>query len=142
MAAKADGFSAAEKSAMKERATETRRRRGKTTPEEDAAEVLAKIAAMADDDREIVGRLHEVITAAAPELAPKTWYGMPAYYKDGKVVCFVQDAGKFKYRYCTLGFQDAAALDDGAMWPTSYAVITVTAAVAKQVTALVRAAVA
>lgn len=142
MAAKTEGFSAAEKSAMKERAAETRKRRGKTTPEQDLAEVLEKIAAMADDDREIVGRLHEIITTAAPELAPKTWYGMPAYYKDGKVVCFVQDAGKFKYRYCTLGFQDAATLDDGAMWPTSYAVTKVTATVAKQVAALVKAAVA
>ena len=138
--ARADGFSAEERAAMKERAKETKAvKRGKTT--DGTAEVLEKIAAMADDDRALAERLHEIITKAAPELAPKTWYGMPAYARDGKVVCFFQDAAKFKARYATLGFQDTANLDDGAMWPTSFAVTKLTPAVEKQIVALVKKAV-
>lgn len=138
-----DGLSAEEKAAMKEALAERRKRsRGKTTPEEDLAEVLAKIAAMNDADRAVAEAVHELVMKAAPDLAPRTWYGMPAYAKDGKVVCFFQDGGKFKARYNTLGFQDAAALDDGAMWATSFAVTKVTPAVAKQITALVKKAVA
>lgn len=135
------GLSAEEKEALKERAAETRTRKGRTTPEQDAAEVLAKIAAMAPADRAIAERVHEVVTAAGPDLAPKTWYGMPAYFKSGKVVCFFQDGGKFKSRYCTFGFQDSAALDDGSMWPTSFAITEVTPAVAEQIRALVQRAV-
>jgi uncharacterized protein YdhG (YjbR/CyaY superfamily) len=132
-----------EREAMKEAAKDKRRaRKGKTTPAEDLAEVLSKIAAMDDEDRKVAERVHELVTKAAPELAPRTWYGMPAYAKDGKVVCFFQDAGKFKARYSTLGFQDSANLDDGAMWATSFALIKVTPDVAKQITALVKQAVA
>lgn len=138
--ASADGFSAEERAAMKERAKETKAvKRGKKA--DGTAEVLEKIAAMADDDRVVAERLHEIITKAAPELAPKTWYGMPAYARDGKVVCFFQDAAKFKARYATLGFQDTANLDDGAMWPTSFAVTKLTPAVEKQIVALVKKAV-
>jgi uncharacterized protein YdhG (YjbR/CyaY superfamily) len=135
-----DAFTPEERAAMKERAKETRAAtRG--TKVDGTADVLAKIAAMDEPDRLLAERVHEVITAAAPELAPRTWYGMPAYAKDGKVVCFFQDAGKFKARYCTLGFQDAAHLDDGAMWPTSFALIELTPAVEKEIVALVRRAV-
>lgn len=137
--ADAKGYSAEERAAMKERAREMKAaKRGKQV--DGTAEVLEKIAAMADDDRAIAERLHEIITKAAPELAPKTWYGMPAYARDGKVVCFFQDAGKFKARYLTLGFQDAAQLDDGNMWPTAYAVIKLTRAVEKEIIALVKRA--
>ena len=136
----ADGFTAEERAAMKERAKETRAaKRG--TKVDGTADVLAKIAAMDEPDRLLAERVHEVITATAPELAPRTWYGMPAYAKDGKVVCFFQDAGKFKARYCTLGFQDAAHLDDGAMWPTSFALIELTPAVEQEIVALVTKAV-
>jgi uncharacterized protein YdhG (YjbR/CyaY superfamily) len=96
---------------------------------------------MADADRVLAERLHEIITKAAPELSPKTWYGMPAYAKGGKVVCFFQDAGKFKARYSTLGFQDAAKLDDGPFWPTSFALTKITPAVEKQIVALVNKAI-
>ena len=137
----AGGWSAEEKQAMKDAAADKRRaKKGKTTPEEDLAEVLAKIAAMADDDRAIAERIHAIVTKAAPNLAPRTWYGMQAYARDGKVVCFFQDAGKFKARYGTLGFQDAAELDDGDMWATSFAVTRITPAVEKQITALVKKA--
>jgi uncharacterized protein YdhG (YjbR/CyaY superfamily) len=104
------GFTAEERAAMKERAKETKKGGKKA---DGTAEVLEKIAAMSDADRAIAQRLHEIITTAAPELSPKTWYGMPAYAKAGKVVCFFQDAAKFRSRYATLGFQDAANLDDG-----------------------------
>ncbi len=138
--ATADGFSAEERAAMKERAKETKAvKRGKKA--DGTADVLEKIAAMADADRVVAERLHEIITKAAPELAPKTWYGMPAYARDGKVVCFFQDAAKFKARYATLGFQDTANLDDGAMWPTSFAVTKLTPAVEKEIVALVKKAV-
>jgi uncharacterized protein YdhG (YjbR/CyaY superfamily) len=135
-----DGFTAEERSAMNERAKETKAARSGKKIDGTAA-VLEKIAAMADADRALAERLHEIITAAAPELTPRTWYGMPAYARDGKVVCFFQDAAKFKARYATLGFQDAAHLDDGAMWPTSFALIELTPAVEKQIVALVKTAV-
>ncbi|CNF41269.1 Uncharacterized conserved protein [Mycobacterium tuberculosis] len=119
---KFDGFSDDERAAMKEHAQELKKaaRRGKAKADGER-DVLAKIAEMADADRVIAERLHEIIKAAAPDLAPKTWYGMPAYAKDGKVLCFFQSAAKFKSRYATLGFNDVAALDDGAMWPTAFA---------------------
>ncbi len=141
---KSDGaFTEEELAAMKEHSAEvkaSRSRSGKTGREEDAKAVVAKIADMADADRVIAEKLHEIITTTAPELAPKLWYGMPAYARDGKVVCFFQDARKFKYRYATLGFQDTANLDIGAMWPTSYAVAKLTKEVEKQVVALVKQA--
>jgi len=136
-----NGFTAEEKAAMKEAAAERRARTRRSSAEADAQAVQDAIAKMPDEDRELCRRLHEVITAAAPELAPRTWYGMPAYAKDGKVLCFVQNAGKFKARYTTLGFQDVAALDSGSMWPTSYAVTRLTEAGEKEVAALVRRAV-
>jgi uncharacterized protein YdhG (YjbR/CyaY superfamily) len=136
-------FTEDEVAAMQEHAAEvkvSRSRSGKSGTEDDAKAVIAKIAGMDDADRVIAERLHELITTTAPELAPKLWYGMPAYARDGKLICFFQDARKFKYRYATLGFQDAAHLDDGAMWPTSYAVAKLTTDVEKQVVALVRQA--
>jgi uncharacterized protein YdhG (YjbR/CyaY superfamily) len=136
----AAGFTAGELAAMKERAKEIKAARGGKNVD-GTSEVLEKIAAMADTDRLIAARLHEIITKAAPELTPKTWYGMPAYAKDGKVVCFFQDAGKFKARYATLGFQDPANLDDGPMWPTSFALTKMTPGVEKQIVALVKKAV-
>jgi uncharacterized protein YdhG (YjbR/CyaY superfamily) len=132
------GFTAEERAAMKERAKETKKGGKKA---DGTAEVLEKIAAMSDADRAIAQRLHEIITTAAPELSPKTWYGMPAYAKAGKVVCFFQDAAKFRSRYATLGFQDAANLDDGDFWPTSYALAGLTPAVEKQIVALVKKAI-
>lgn len=137
-------FTAEELAAMKEHAAEvkaSRRRSGKAGKEEEARAVVEKIAAMDDADRVIAERLHELITTTAPGLHPKLWYGMPAYYLDGKCICFVQDAKKFKYRYVTLGFQDTANLDDGAMWPTSYAVTKLTEDAEQQVIALVQQAV-
>ncbi len=137
-------FTEEEVAAMKEHAAEvkvSRGRSGKAGKEEDAKAVVAKIAEMDDVDRVIAEKLHQIITTTAPELAPRLWYGMPAYARDGKVVCFFQDARKFKFRYATLGFQDAANLDDGAMWPTSYAVSTLTKDVEKRIVALVRKAV-
>lgn len=113
-------FNAEERAAMKEHAAEVRRSK-KSTPEDDAQAVLEKIAGMADADRTLAERIHAIITEAAPQLAPKLWYGMPAYYRDGKNVVFFQDAAKFKARYATLGFNDAALLDEGTFWPTSYA---------------------
>lgn len=132
-------FSAEEKAAMKEAARERRAQKsGKT---DGLADVLAKIAAMADDDRAIAEKVHALVLAAAPDLEVRTWYGMPAYAKEGKVVCFFQDGGKFKSRYCTLGFQDPAQLDEGSMWPTSYALTGITKADEKRITDLVRRAV-
>ena len=103
--------------------------------------MLAKIAEMPEPDRGMAERLHAIITAAAPQLSPRTWYGMPAYAKDGKVVCFFQSASKFKTRYATLGFSDKANLDDGAMWPTAFALSELTAAEEAKITALVQRAV-
>lgn len=134
-------FTAEERAAMKAAARESRARKKGAKAEDDLRAALDAIAAMDADDRELCGRLHAVITDAAPELAPRTWYGMPAYAKDGKVLCFVQNAGKFTARYTTLGFQDTAALDSGAIWPTAYAVTTLTAAGEREVADLVRRAV-
>jgi uncharacterized protein YdhG (YjbR/CyaY superfamily) len=133
-----EGFTAAERAAMKERAKEMKLA---TTRAEDEAAVLDKISQMDDGDRVLAERVHAIIAAAAPELAPRTWYGMPAYAKDGKVVCFFQDAGKFKARYATLGFSDQANLDDGNMWPSSFAVTKLTAADEKRISALIKQAV-
>ncbi|HEU4997855.1 MAG TPA: hypothetical protein VFT68_02845, partial [Lapillicoccus sp.] len=122
-AAEPDSFTAEERDAMKQRASELRSRRAtKPTAEDDAQAVLDKIAELGSPDREMAERIHAVITAAVPELAPKLWYGMPAYAKDGKNVVFFQPASKFKARYGTIGFEDKAFLDDGAIWPTAFAV--------------------
>jgi uncharacterized protein YdhG (YjbR/CyaY superfamily) len=141
--AQSDGFSAEERAAMKERAAELRAEGKKGAKKADGLPaVLDRIAEMAPADRAIAERVHLAVTTAAPDLAPKTWYGMPAYANaDGKIVLFFQDAGKFKYRYCTLGFQDAANLDDGDMWPASFALKAWSPAVEKKVTALVKSAV-
>jgi uncharacterized protein YdhG (YjbR/CyaY superfamily) len=132
---KKEGFTAEEKAAMKARARELK---DKTDGE---TAVGAAIAKMSPKDRAIAKRLHELIKAAAPNLTPKTWYGMPAYAKDGKVVCFFRDAGKFKDRYATFGFNDAAKLDEGSMWPTAFALTELTAADEKKISALVKRAV-
>jgi uncharacterized protein YdhG (YjbR/CyaY superfamily) len=134
-AKKKDGFSAEEKAAMRARARELK---DKTDGE---TAVRTAIAAMAPADRALAKRFHELVKAAAPELTPKTWYGMPAYAKDGKVVCYFRDAGKFKDRYSTFGFNDAAKLDDGTLWPTAFAVTKLTPADEKKLTALVKKAV-
>ena len=136
------GFTAEERAAMKERAqelkAETRASKKKADGERD---VLAKIAEMPAADRAMAKRLHAIIKASAPTLSPKTWYGMPAYAKDGKVVCFFQSAHKFKSRYATFGFSDEANLDEGSMWPTSFALEKLTAAEEKKIGALVKKAV-
>jgi uncharacterized protein YdhG (YjbR/CyaY superfamily) len=136
----AKGFTAEEKAAMKERAKELKAaaRGGKADGE---SEVLAKIAEMPKPDRELAERLHALIKTSASDLAPRTWYGMPAYAKDGKVVCFFQGAHKFKTRYSTLGFSDTAKLDDGAMWPVGFALTELTAAEEAKIAALVKKAV-
>ncbi len=136
--AKSTAFTAEEKAAMKERAKEQKAAAAGAGGE---ADVLAKIAEMTGSDRAMAERLHAAIKAAAPELAPRTWYGQPAYAKDGKVVCFFQAAGKFKTRYATLGFSDEAMLDDGTMWPTSFALTKLTDADEARIVALVRKAV-
>jgi uncharacterized protein YdhG (YjbR/CyaY superfamily) len=136
---KGTGFTAEERAAMKERARELKAASaGKADGERD---VLAKIAEMPEPDRAKAERLHAIVKATAPDLSPRTWYGMPAYAKDGKVVCFFQSAHKFKSRYATIGFSDAANLDDGAMWPTSFALEKLTAAEEKKISALVKRAV-
>ena len=137
------GFSAQERAAMKERAAELRAEGKKGAKAADGLELcLEAIAKMAPDDRALAERVHVAITSNAPELEPKTWYGMPAYANaDGKVVVFFQDSGKFKYRFSTLGFQDAANLDDGDMWPASFALVGWSPAVEKKVIALVKAAI-
>ena len=138
------GFTDDERAAMKERARELKAeaRRG---PRADTADgesaVLAKIAEMPEPDRAMAQRLHAIIQASAPALSPKTWYGMPAYAKDGKVVCFFQSAQRFKSRYATFGFSDEANLDEGAMWPTAFALKELTAAAEAKVVALVKKAV-
>ena len=138
-----DGFSAEERAAMKERAAELRAEgKGGARKADGLQAVLDKIAEMAPEDRALAERVHVTVTAAAPGLSPKTWYGMPAYMNaDGKIVVFFQDSGKFSYRYSTLGFQDAANLDDGDIWPVAYAVKKWSPTVEKKITALVRAAV-
>jgi uncharacterized protein YdhG (YjbR/CyaY superfamily) len=131
-------FTAEEKAAMKELIKERKASSNKADAE---ADCLAKIAEMAPSDREMAERLHKLIASTAPQLAPKTWYGMPAYSKDGNVVCFFQSAGKFKARYATLGFTDKANLDDGEMWPTYYALKTLTAADEAKIAKLLKRAV-
>ena len=135
---KSDGFTAEERAAMKERARELKAAKSKAESE---ADVLAKIAEMPAADRAMAERLHALVKENAPALSPKTWYGMPAYARDDKVVCFFQSADKFKSRYATLGFNDAANLDDGTMWPTSFALKALTAADEKTIVALVKKAV-
>lgn len=127
-----------EKAAMRQLAAE---RRKKFSPAEHAAEVLDKIKAMAPADRKLAEKVHKLVTALAPELQPRTWYGMQAYYLGAKPVLFFQDAGKFKARYCTLGFNDVAILDKGSMWATSFAVVAWDADVEKQITTLVKKAI-
>jgi len=137
-AVSSSGFTAAEKAAMKERARELKAEKGRADGE---ADLLARVAAMHASDRAMATRLHAIVKAAAPRLLPKTWYGMPAYANaDGKVVCFFRDAKKFGDRYATFGFNDAAKLDDGAMWPTSFALLKLTAADEKKIAALVKRA--
>jgi uncharacterized protein YdhG (YjbR/CyaY superfamily) len=134
-----DGFSKEEKAAMRAAAAERRR---KFTPEQHVAELLEVIESMDDADRKLARRVHELVMAAAPELSPKTWYGMPAYHKNGKNICFFQAAGKFKVRYCTFGFDVAANLDDGPMWATGFALVEMTPEVEKRITEMVKRAVA
>jgi uncharacterized protein YdhG (YjbR/CyaY superfamily) len=138
-----DGFTAEERAAMKERAAELRAEGKKGAKKADGLQaVLDRIAEMAPTDRSLAERVHATVTAAAPDLLPKTWYGMPAYAtEEGKVVVFFQDSGKFNYRYSTLGFQDAAHLDDGDLWPVSYALQQWSPAVEKKVAELVAAAI-
>ena len=138
-----EGFTAEERDAMKQRAQELKAagRRGSRADKADGeSEVLAKIAEMQEPDRVLGERLHALIKASAPDLAPRLWYGMPAYAKGGKIVCHFQPAQKFKTRYPTLAFSDAANLDDGTMWPTSYALTKLTAANEARITALVQKA--
>jgi uncharacterized protein YdhG (YjbR/CyaY superfamily) len=131
-------FTAEERAAMKERARELKAEAHKADAE---AAVLAKIAEMPEPDRSMAERLHAIITASAPVLSPKTWYGMPAYAEDGKIVCFFQSADKFKSRYATFGFNDTANLDEGAMWPTAFALRELTTAGEAKIRALVKRAV-
>ena len=133
------GFTAEERAAMRERAKELKAEAQRADGEK---ALLAKVAEMPDADRVIGERIHEIVKANAPGLSPKTWYGMPAYAnEDGKIVCFFQSADKFKSRYATFGFNDAANLDDGAMWPTSFALMKLTTADEKRIAALVTKAV-
>ena len=133
-----EGFTDEERGAMKERAKELKAAAGKEDAERD---VLAKIAEMRESDRAMAERIHAVVKASAPDLSPRTWYGMPAYARDGRVICFFQPAQKFKSRYATLGFNDGANLDDGTMWPTSFALTKLTKADEKRIAALVKKAV-
>ncbi len=137
----AEGFTEEERAAMKERTGELKAEaRADKNKAEGESDVLAKIAEMPEPDRVMAERLHALIKASVPALSPKTWYGMPAYAKDGKVVCFFQSAQKFKARYATLGFSDAANLDEGAMWPTAFALKELTATEEARITALVKKA--
>ena len=143
--AKRSTFSAEERAAMKERAQELKAaaRRGPRAGKADGEnDVLAKIAEMPEPDRAMATRLHAIVKASAPALSPRTWYGMPAYAIDGKVVCFFQSAQKFKTRYATFGFSDKANLDEGSMWPTAFALKELTVAEEERITALVKTAVA
>jgi uncharacterized protein YdhG (YjbR/CyaY superfamily) len=136
------GFTDEERAAMKERARELKAEaRANKDKADGESDVLAKIAEMPEPERAMAKRLHAIITASAPALSPKTWYGMPAYAKDGKVVCFFQSAQKFNSRYATFGFNDEANLDEGAMWPTSFALKELTAAEEARIGALVKKAV-
>jgi uncharacterized protein YdhG (YjbR/CyaY superfamily) len=138
-----EGFSDSERAAMKDRARELKaagRRSPRASKADGESEVLEKIAQMRESDRALAERLHAVIKAGAPDLSPRLWYGMPAYAKDGKMICFFQSAQKFNTRYATLGFSDQANLDDGAMWPTYYALTELTAAVEVRIGALLKQA--
>jgi uncharacterized protein YdhG (YjbR/CyaY superfamily) len=136
-AKKAPKFTPEERAAMKERARELKAEAEKS---DGLADVRAKIAAMSSPDRERAQRVHDIVTKAAPELTPKTWYGMPAYYKDGRNICFYKAAEKFNVRYAELGFSDPAKLDDGLMWPTAYALTELTPEVEAEIAALVKKA--
>ena len=141
---KSEGFTDEERSAMKERAKElkaTARRGPRASKADGEGDVLAKIAEMPEPDRAMAERLHAVVKASAPALSPRTWYGMPAYAKDGKVVCFFQSAHKFKSRYASFGFNDTANLDEGTMWPTAFALKELTADDEARIGALVKQAV-
>ena len=140
-----EGFSAEERAAMKEHAQQMKKESRRGSKADKAAEavrdLLAKIAEMPESDRVMAERVHEIVTTTAPVLAPKLWYGMPAYQLDGKNICFFQPAAKFKARYATLGFDDAAQLDDGAMWATSFALTEITPEVEARIATLVKQAV-
>ena len=139
---KSTGFTAEEQAAMKERAKELKAEaRASKNKADGESDLLAKIAEMPEPDRTMATRLHEIVKAHAPVLSPKTWYGMPAYARDGKIVCFFQSAQKFQARYATLGFNDSANLDDGSMWPTSFALKELNAAEEARIIALVKKAV-
>jgi uncharacterized protein YdhG (YjbR/CyaY superfamily) len=141
-AKKSKGFTDEERAAMKERAKEQKAEaRANKKKAEGESDLLAKIAEMPEPDRAMAKRLHEIVKANAPALSPKTWYGMPAYAKDGKLVCYFQSAQKFNSRYATLGFNDEANLDEGAMWPTSFALKELTATEEAKISALVKRAV-
>ncbi|MFL1380893.1 iron chaperone [Nocardiopsis protaetiae] len=139
-----EGFTAEEREAMKEHAQEQKKAARRATREEKAAEavrdVLAKIAEMPEKDRVLAERVHAIVTRDAPSLAPKTWYGMPAYALDGKVVCFFQSAAKFKARYATLGFNDTARLDEGPMWATAFALVEINDEIEARISELVKRA--
>ncbi|MCM8749538.1 DUF1801 domain-containing protein [Thermomicrobiaceae bacterium CFH 74404] len=137
----AEGFTAEERAAMKERAQELKAARRGRRAEDDEQAVLAKIAEMPEPDRTMAERLHAIIKASVSDLSPKTWYGMPAYAKDGKVVCYFTPASKFNSRYATFGFNDTANLDDGTMWPTSFALKELTPDNEERIVALVKKAV-
>jgi uncharacterized protein YdhG (YjbR/CyaY superfamily) len=135
------GFTADERAAMKERAKELKAEaRANQDREAGERDLLAKIAEMPKADRVLAERFHAIVTVSAPDLSPKTWYGMPAYARDGKIVCFFKSADKFKSRYATIGFEESAHLDDGTMWQTSFAVTKLTAADEKKIAALVKKA--
>lgn len=134
---KPDGFTAEERAAMRERARELKASKSREAGEKD---LLAKIAEMPKADRDLAERVHAIVTSTAPELAPKTWYGMPAYTRDGKVICFFQSAAKFNVRYASFGFQPDANLDDGNMWPVAFALTDMTAAEERKIAALVKKA--
>ncbi|GCE29152.1 hypothetical protein KDA_46360 [Dictyobacter alpinus] len=139
---KSRGFTDEERAAMKERAKELKEEeRASRNKQQGESDVLAKIAELPESERVMATRLHEIIKTSAPVLSPKTWYGMPAYARDGKIVCFFQSAQKFNTRYATLGFSDMAALDEGVMWPTSFALTELTEASEARISALVKKAV-
>ena len=137
---KSSGFTAEERAAMREHAKELRES-GRANKADDEAAVLEKIAKMQEPDRSLARRIHAIIKAEAPMLSPRLWYGMPAYARDGKIVCFFQDAQKFKSRYATLGFSDKANLDEGSMWPVSFALKELTSAEEARIVTLVKKAV-
>jgi uncharacterized protein YdhG (YjbR/CyaY superfamily) len=141
MAEKTEGFSKVEREAMKERARELKNQKAQKKREEAEAEVVGVLEAMPEPDRTIGLKIHEIVAKAAPDLMPRTWYGMPAYARDGKVVCFFQAASKFETRYSTLGFNDAANLDEASMWATTFAITKMTAGNQKVIRALVERAI-